>query len=46
MDTIICIKLNSKWNKDVNIKPDMVNPIEKKAGNSLEFIDTRDNILN
>jgi hypothetical protein len=30
-----CIKLNSKRIKDLNIKPDTLNLIEEKVGNSL-----------
>jgi hypothetical protein len=35
-----CTKLMSKWIKDLNIKPDTLNLIEKKVGKSLEFIGT------
>ena len=38
-----CTKLKSKRIKDLNIKPDTLNPIEKKVGNSLELTD---NFLN
>jgi hypothetical protein len=40
-----CTKLNSKWIKDFNIKPDTLNLIEEKVGKSLELIDTRGNFL-
>jgi hypothetical protein len=30
----------SKWIKDLNIKPDTLNPIEEKVGKSLELIGT------
>jgi hypothetical protein len=33
-------KLNSKWIKDLNIKPDTVNLIEEKVRNILELIGT------
>ena len=33
-----CTKLKSKWIKDLNIKLDILNLIEKKVGNSLECI--------
>ena len=35
-----CTKLNSKWIKDFNIKPDTPNLIDEKVGKSLEFIGT------
>ena len=39
-------KLNSKWLKDLNIKPDILNIIEQKVGNTLKCICTGDNFLN
>ncbi|KAL6061464.1 hypothetical protein STEG23_034784 [Scotinomys teguina] len=39
-------KLKSRWIKDLNIKPDTLNLIEEKLGNSLECTGTEDNILN
>ena len=36
----------SKCNKDLNIKPDTLNFIEKKLGNTLECIGTGDKFLN
>jgi hypothetical protein len=33
-----CTKLKSKWTKDLNIKPDTLNVIEKKVGKSLKLI--------
>jgi hypothetical protein len=41
-----CTKLKSKWIKDLNIKPDTLNLIEEKVGNSLELIGTGRNFLN
>jgi hypothetical protein len=38
-------KLKSKWIKDFNIKPDTLNLIEEKEGNTLECIGTGDNLL-
>jgi hypothetical protein len=35
-----------KWIKDLNIKPDTLNLIEKKVGNTLEHIGTGNNFLN
>ena len=31
-----CTKTKSKWIKDFNVKPDTLNIIEEKVGNSLE----------
>jgi hypothetical protein len=36
---------NSKWLKDLNIKPDTLNLIEEKVGKSLELIGTGGNFL-
>jgi hypothetical protein len=41
-----CTKLKSKWIKDLNLKLDKVNLIEKKVGNTLECIGTGDKFLN
>jgi hypothetical protein len=41
-----CTKLKSRWTKDLNIKPDMLNLIEEKVGKSVEFIGTGKNFLN
>jgi hypothetical protein len=41
-----CIKLKSKWIKDLNIKPDILNLIEERMGNSFECIGTGENFLN
>jgi hypothetical protein len=35
-----CTKLKSKWIKDLNIKPDILNLIEKKVIKSFELIGT------
>jgi hypothetical protein len=40
-----CIKLKSKWIKDLNIKPDTLNLIEEKVGKSLALIGTGGNFL-
>jgi hypothetical protein len=40
-----CIKLESKWIKDLSIKPDTLNLIEKKVRNNLEHIGTGNNFL-
>jgi len=39
-------KLKSKWIKDFNIKPDILNLLKKKSGNRLENIGTGDNFQN
>jgi hypothetical protein len=41
-----CTNLKSKWIKDLNIKPDTLNRIEKKVGESPELVGTRGNFLN
>jgi hypothetical protein len=39
-------KLKHKCIRDLNIKPDTLNLIEQRAGNSFECIDTGENIVN
>ena len=39
-------KFKSKWIKDLNVKPDILNLIEEKVGNSLEHIGRREIFLN
>ena len=39
-------KSSSKWTKDLNIRSDMLNLIDKKMGNKFELIDTGKNYLN
>ena len=39
-------KLNSKWVKDLHIKPDALRLIEKKMGKNLEHMGTEGNFLN
>ena len=41
-----CIKLKSKWIKDLNIKPTTLNLIEMEVVNTLECIGTGDHLLN
>ena len=41
-----CTKLNSKWNKDLNLKPASLNLIEEKVGSTLERIGTGNHFLN
>jgi phage-related protein len=41
-----CIKLKSKWIKDLHIKPETLKLIEKKVGKSLEHMDTGESFLN
>ena len=41
-----CTKLNSKWIKDLHIKPDTLKLIEKKVGKPLEDMGTGEKFLN
>jgi hypothetical protein len=41
-----CTKLKSKWIKDFKLKPDTLNLVEQKVGNSIELIATEENFLN
>jgi hypothetical protein len=42
-----CLKFKSKWIKDLHIKPDTIEPIEKRLGKILKHIGTREkNFLN
>jgi hypothetical protein len=41
-----CTKLKSKWNNDLNIKPDTLNLVEEKVGKSMELIGMVENVLN
>lgn len=41
-----CTKLKSQWIKNLNIKPDTLNLMEKKVRKSLELIGTGGNFLN
>jgi hypothetical protein len=41
-----CIKLKSKWIKDLHIKPDTLNLKEQKVGKILEYLVTGENFLN
>jgi hypothetical protein len=41
-----CTIFKSEWIKDFNIKLVILNLIEQKVGNSLEFIGAGDNFLN
>jgi hypothetical protein len=41
-----CTKLKSKWIKVLYIKPDTVNQLDEKVGNSFEHIDPVENFLN
>ena len=41
-----CTKLKSKWIKDLNIKPETLNLIEEKVGESLKHMGTGENFLN
>ena len=41
-----CIKLKSKWIKEVHIKPETLKPIEEKVGKNLEDMGTGEIFLN
>ena len=41
-----CTQLNSKWIKDLHIKPDTLKLIEKKLGKNLEDMGTEEKFLN
>ena len=41
-----CTKLNSKWIKDLNLRPYTIKMIEKKMGNNLELIGIGKDFLN
>jgi hypothetical protein len=41
-----CTKLKFKWVKDLHIKPDTMNLIEEKVGESLKHMGTGENFLN
>ena len=41
-----CTKLKSNWITDMSIKPDTLNLIEEKVGNTLEYNGTGKNFLN
>ena len=41
-----CTKLNSKWIKDLHVKPDTLKLIEKKLGKTLEGMGTGEKFLN
>ena len=44
--TLLVLTLNSKWIKDLHIKPDTLKIIEKKLGKTLEDMGTREKFLN
>lgn len=46
LQTLPCTKLNSKWIKDLKVKPDTLTLIEQKVGNSLGLTGTGINFLN
>ena len=48
IDTFLspCTKLNSKWIKDLHIKPDTLKLIEKELGKTLEDMGTGEKFLN
>jgi hypothetical protein len=41
-----CTSINSKWNKDFNIRPEPLKLVQDRAGNTLEVIDIGKDFLN
>jgi hypothetical protein len=41
-----CNSINSKWIKDLNIRPKTLKLVQERAGNNLEAIDIGKNFLN
>jgi hypothetical protein len=41
-----CPSINSKWIKDLNIRPETVKLVQERAGNTLEVIDIAKDFLN
>jgi hypothetical protein len=41
-----CTSINSKWIKDLNIKPETLNLVQERAGNILEHVVMKNNFLN
>jgi hypothetical protein len=40
------MQVNSKWIKDLNIRPETLKLVQKRAGNTLELIGIGNNFLN
>lgn len=43
--SLTCTKLNYKWIKDLNKRPDILNLLEVKVGNMFQLIDPGKNFL-
>jgi hypothetical protein len=41
-----CTSINSKWIKDLNIRPETLKLVQEGAGNTMELIGTGKNFLN
>jgi hypothetical protein len=41
-----CTSINSKWNKDLNIKPETLKLVQERAGNTLEIMGIGKDFLN
>jgi hypothetical protein len=42
----LCTSINSKWIKDLNIRPETLKLVQEKAGNTLEVIGVGKDFLN
>jgi hypothetical protein len=42
----LCVSINSKWIKDLNIRPETLMLVQEKAGNTLEATGTGNDFLN
>jgi hypothetical protein len=41
-----CTSINSKWIRDLNIRPETLKVVQERAGNTLEAIGTGKDVLN